>query len=122
MRKMLITAVIIFIAFCTKAQLANTKWKGTLNVQNGMDAVFNFHNDTLDVSSAESGEGLESMTYNTTDSVLTLIKLYGQSQCDTTAGKYKYAIENNELALSLISDECADRSQAIGTMKLEKVD
>ena len=122
MRKILLTAAVIFIAFSTKAQLANTKWKGTLNVENGMDAVFNFHNDTLDVSSAESGEDIETMSYNTTDSVLTLIKLYGQSQCDTTAGKYKYAIEDNELTLSLISDECPDRSQAIGTMKLEKVD
>ncbi|HEU5053862.1 MAG TPA: hypothetical protein VFT78_12150 [Hanamia sp.] len=122
MRKILITAAIIFIAFNTRAQLVNTKWKGTLNVENGLDAVFNFHNDTLVVSSAESGEDLETMSYNTTDSVLTLIKLYGQSQCDTTSGKYKYAIENNELTLSLIADGCPDRSQAIGTMKLEKVD
>ncbi|MGN6802599.1 MAG: hypothetical protein ACTHJN_11900 [Ginsengibacter sp.] len=122
MRKILVTAAIIFVALSTKAQLANTKWKGTLNVENGLDAVFNFHNDTLEVSSAESGEDLETMSYNTTDSVLTLVKLYGQSQCDTTAGKYKYAIENNELTLSVISDECPDRSQAIGTMKLEKVD
>jgi hypothetical protein len=117
-----VTIAIIFVALSTKAQLANTRWKGTLNVENGLDAVFNFHNDTLEVSGAESGEDLETMSYNTTDSVLTLVKLYGQSQCDTTAGRYKYAIENNVLTLSVISDECPDRSQAIGTMKLEKVD
>jgi hypothetical protein len=122
MRKLLATIIVIFIAFTSNAQLHDTKWKGTLNVEGGMDVVFNFNNDTLDVSNAESGESLETMKYATTDSVLTLVKLYGQSQCDSTAGNYKYVIMNNELKLSLISDECPDRSSAIGTMKLEKED
>lgn len=122
MRKASITLIVIFVAcnFNAKAQLSNTKWKGTLDVQGGMDVVFNFGNDTLDVSAAESGETFETMKYTTTDSVLTLVKLYGQSQCDSTPGNYKYVIINNELTFSLISDSCNDRSGAIGTMKLEK--
>ena len=120
MKRILVTVIVIFIAFTANAQLANTKWKGTLNVEGGLDVLFNFNNDTLDVSNAESGESLEAMKYTTTDSVLTLVKLFGQSQCDSTAGNYKYAIMNNELTLSLISDQCPDRAAAIGTMKLEK--
>jgi len=122
MKRILITVFIIFIAFATNAQLSNTKWKGTLNVEGGMDVIFYFNNDTLDVLNAESGESLETMKYTTRDSVLTLVKLFGQSQCDSTPGNYKYVIENNQLTLSLISDECPDRSGAIGTMKLEKED
>lgn len=122
MRKLFITLLVTFIAFNLHAQLNNTKWKGTLNIEGGMDVVFNFSNDTLDVSSVESGESLETMKYTSTDSILTLQKLYGNSQCGTTPGNYKYLIIDNEMTLSLISDECPDRSAAIGTMKLKKED
>jgi hypothetical protein len=122
MRKMFVTLLVTFAAFNLHAQLNNTKWKGTLDVEGGLDVVFNFSNDTLDVYNAESGESLEMMKYTTTDSVLTLVKLFGQSQCDSTPGNYKYAILNNEMTLSLISDSCYDRAGAIGTLKLEKED
>ena len=122
MTKIFVTLIVTLLVFNADAQLSNTKWKGTLNINGGMDVSFNFSNDTLDVTSAESGESLETMKYTITDSVLTLVKLYGQSQCDTTAGKYKYAIADKEMTISVISDDCADRSGAIGTMKLEKED
>ena len=122
MKKITTTILITFLAFNLNAQLTNTKWKGTLNIEQGMDVIFNFRNDTLNVSAVESGEDLETMKYNATDSILTLVKLFGQSQCDSTPGKYKYAIENNELTLSLLSDPCNDRSGAIGTMTLKKED
>ena len=120
MNKIFLTLLIVMIVYSADAQLSNTKWKGTLNVEGGMDVLFNFSNDTLDVQNAADNSSLEMMTYNNTDSVLTLVKLYGQSQCDTTAGKYKYVIVNNEMTLSVLSDNCADRAGAIGTMKLEK--
>jgi len=120
MTRFFVTLLVTLIVFNANAQLSNTKWKGTLNINGGMGVSFNFSNDTLEVSGTESGESLEMMKYTTTDSVLTLVKLYGNSQCDTTAGKYKYVIANNEMTLSLISDDCLDRSGAIGTMKLKK--
>lgn len=122
MRKILVTLLVTFAAFNVHAQLNNTKWKGTLNIEGGMDVIFNFNNDTLDVYNAESGESLETMKYTSGDSVLTLVKLSGQSQCDSSQGNYKYVILNNEMTLSVISDPCYDRAGAIGTMKLEKED
>ena len=122
MKKTFALLLVTFIAFNLQAQLSNTKWKGSLNIQGGMDVVFNFSNDTLDVTSPESGESIETMKYNLTDSVLTIQKLYGNSQCDTAAGKYKYVMSGNGLTLNLISDSCYDRSTAIGTMKLEKTE
>ena len=120
MNKIFLTLLIAMIVYSADAQLSNTKWKGTLNVEGGMDVLFNFSNDTLDVQNAADNSSLETMTYTNTDSVLTLVKLYGQSQCDTTTGKYKYVIVNNEMTLSVLSDSCVDRAGAIGTMKLEK--
>ena len=109
-----------FLACSLQAQLANTKWQGKLDIQGGMDVVFNFGKDTVDAVIPESGESIEASLYTLTDSVLTFQKLYGNSQCDTTVGKYKYVITGNEMTLSLISDSCYDRATAIGTMKLEK--
>ncbi len=121
MRKMIMALLAAFIAYSSNAQLSNTKWKGSLNVQGGsMDVEFIFSNDTLDVINTSENESLETMKYTTTDSVLTLVKLYGQSQCDTTPGKYKYVIADNQMTINLISDDCLDRSGAMGAMKLDK--
>lgn len=122
MKKTFALLFVTFIAFNIQAQLSNTKWKGTLNIQGGMDVVFNFNNDTLDVTSSQSGQSIETMKYSLADSVLAIEKIYGNSQCDTASGKYKYAIAGNEMTLSLISDNCYDRATAIGTMKLEKTE
>ena len=115
------TLLIAFIAYSSNAQLSG-KWKGTLNIQGGaMDVEFNFTNDTLDVVNTSENQSLETMKYTLADSVISLQKLYGSSSCGTEIGKYKYAIANNELTLSLISDDCSDRAAAIGSnMQLKK--
>lgn len=120
MKKCFALLFVNFIAFNLQAQLSNTQWKGTLNIQGGMDVVFNFTNDTLDVTSPQSGQSIETMKYSLTDSVLSIQKIYGNSQCDTATGNYKYAVKDNQLTLILIKDDCYDRANAIGTMKLEK--
>ena len=120
MRKIMLLILVLSATISVNAQLSNTKWKGVLNIQGGMDVVFNFSNDTLDVINSEN-ESLETMKYSTKDSLITFTKLYGSSQCDTsTPGVYKFEITGNEMTLSLFSDSCFDRSQAIGTMKLNK--
>lgn len=120
MKKTFALLFVSFIAFNLHAQLSNTKWKGTLSIQGGINVLFNFTHDTLDVTNADSGESIETMKYNLEDSVLTIQKLWGNSQCDTTWGKYRYSIKDNQLTLSLIKDDCYDRAEAIGTMILEK--
>ena len=120
MRKIMLLVLVFFTTVSVNAQFSNTKWKGVLNIQGGMEVVFNFSNDTLDVVNS-GNESLETMKYSTKDSLITFLKLYGSSQCDTsTPGVYKFEITGNELTLSLVSDSCFDRSEAIGTMKLDK--
>ena len=123
MNKFLLTMIIMMIGYVANAQLSNTSWKGTLNIEGGMDVLFNFSKDTLDVLNAEDNSSLETMTYTVDDSVLTLKKLYGASQCDTTAGRYKYVITNDDqMRLTLLSDKCSSRADAIGVLDLKKED
>ena len=121
MKKFIALFIIVFITIKVNAQLANTSWKGELNVSGGFSAVFDFKNDTLDVTSAGDGSQLETMKYSLKDSVLSLQNIYGQSQCgNTVVGTYKYAMSNDTVTLTLIADECSDRANAIGTLKLNK--
>lgn len=121
MNKMMITMIAIFMACSVNAQFSNTKWKGTLDIDGGMNVVFQFKSDTLNVVNAYDNTNLETMKYKVDGKIMTIKKLYGESQCDDTAlGKYKYAIVKDEMKLNLISDDCYDRSNAIATLKLKK--
>ena len=120
MTKIMLLILVFFATVSVNAQLSNTKWKGALNIQGGMDVLFNFSNDTLNVINSEN-ESLETMKYSIKDTLITFVKLYGSSQCNTsTPGVYKFQITGNEMTLGLLSDSCPDRAEAIGTIKLNK--
>ena len=122
--KKIIGSVIIFcfLSTATSAQLAHTSWKCTLNLDNPLDAYFNFSSDTLEVLNAEDSSSLETMKYSVQDSVLTIQKLFGQSMCDTDSiAKYKFEIKADEMVLSVVTDDCGDRSHAIDQMKLTRI-
>lgn len=121
MNKIVVTIIVAFMACSVNAQFSNTKWKGILDIDGGMDVVFQFKGDTLDVVNAYDNSSLETMKYAIDGKTITLHKLYGESHCDNTAsGKYKYAIVKDEMKLNLISDDCYERSNAIATLKLKK--
>lgn len=121
MSKMTITLIAIFMACTVNAQFSNTKWKGVLDIDGGMNVVFQFKGDTLDVVNDYDKSSLETMKYKIDGNVIILRKLYGSSQCsESTLGKYKYTIAKNEMKLKLISDDCYDRSNAVAALKLTK--
>ena len=121
MNKIFVTLSIFLVAFSANAQLTNTKWKGTLNIQGGLGVQFNYGKDTLEVINLDDNSSIETMKYTVNDSIVTIQKLYGSSQCDTsTLGKYKYVINGDQMTMRLISDDCFDRSNAIGTLTLKK--
>lgn len=119
MRKVILIILVFFGTISVNGQLSNTHWKGMLNIQGGMDVIFNFGKDTLNVVTPDN-ESLETMKYYTNDTLLTLIKVEGSSQCNTTPGLYHFEVSGNEMTLKLISDSCSDRSEAIGSMKLNR--
>jgi hypothetical protein len=123
MKKLIHILIIMFITFSVQAQVANSKWKVTLQLDDPVDVIFNFGTDTLDVTNAADNSDIEAMNYTLQDTVLTMRKLYGQSQCDTAAvGTYSCKITDNQLWLKLISDDCEDRSNVIKDIKLDKTE
>jgi hypothetical protein len=121
MKKIFALFLILFIALGVNAQLSNTKWRGTLHLDDPIDVIFSFKTDTLEALNAEDNSSIETMKFSVNDSVLVIQKLFGQSQCDNSAtGKYKFEINGNEMTWKVISDDCDERSQVIGSMKLSR--
>jgi len=121
MKKIVTLTLILFAALITHAQLANTKWKGTLKLEEDVPAFFDFGKDTLKVTRFANNAPIENMAYTITDSTLTLKKTEGQSDCDNeVTGKYKIGIKGDELLLKLVSDACDDRSSVLNNMSLTR--
>lgn len=121
MKKITIFLLLAFAYITTSAQLAKTKWKGTLQLDNPVEVVFDFGKDSLSVYTSAENAGLETMTYTAKDTILSITKAYGQSDCDSqVTGKYKFVINNDELTLTLIADDCANRSAVLNNTKWKK--
>ncbi|SHM57596.1 DUF3471 domain-containing protein [Mucilaginibacter sp. OK098] len=121
MKKIITLVLILFTAINTHAQLANTKWKGTLKIEEDVPAFFDFGSDTLKITRFANNAPIENMVYTITDSILTLKKTEGQSDCDNEVrGKYKIGIKGDDLSLKLLSDACEDRSSVLNNINLAK--
>ena len=119
--KKIITLLFLFAAFNSHAQLANTQWKGTLNINGDVATLFSFGKDTLKITAFANGIIIEKMVYTVADSTLTLKKTEGQSDCDNDVmGKYKFKINGETLSIKLIADACEDRSSALNNTTYTK--
>ena len=112
------TMIFIMLVTCTSvsanAQAQHFKWKGTLHLDSPTDMFFDFRNDTCEAIKVQDNESVETMIFSMTDTLLTLKKIDGQSNCDDAAiGKYKLEKKDNGILITLISDDCTDRSDAL---------
>jgi hypothetical protein len=121
MKKTFFVFLVSFTSFTVHAQLKNTKWKGTLKVEQPFEAVFDYRNDTLEVTNAQDNSSIETMNYTIEKNILSLKKISGQSDCDTTIGKYKFEINNDILTFTVVSDPCDDRTPVLDNSKWTKV-
>ena len=106
MKKIIFIAVIGFLGITANAQLANAKWKGTVQMDQQVDMFLSFKTDTLEAITVEDGQVIETMKFSIQDSVLSISKLFGQSECSDAESKYKFEIKEDELTLTLVSDDC----------------
>lgn len=121
MKKIFVFVFALLLFISLRAQLTNTKWKGTLPADDPITVVFNFKTDTLTVFNAQDNSELETILFTAKDTVLTLQKIYGQSECDAaTTAKYKFEIKENTLSLKLIEDACNQRSAMINNSEWTK--
>ena len=118
MKKTIVTLLLVMTSGVLLAQLSNTKWKGTLRGDNPQNVIFNFKKDTAVVYNLSDSSIVETMIYSVKDMVLTLNKIDGISDCDnSTPGKYRIGIVKDALYLTLLDDNCSDRSSAIDSLK-----
>jgi hypothetical protein len=114
MKKIMVAALLSLPLFTLHAQLAGTKWKAKINAGQMINVILDFKNDTCSIYNMADSETIESMTYKLKDSILTLQKIEGQSDCDTsTTGTYKFFVKDSALYIVLKSDDCDDRSSTI---------
>jgi hypothetical protein len=124
MKKPVILLVLFLSAIISvKAQLANTKWKATIQADETLELAFQFGKDTLNVINLGEASIIEVYTYTAENSVITLHKLYGQSECDTaTTGQYKYAIKENAITFMIMEDACEQRAAILNNSQWAKVE
>ncbi|MFI5153813.1 MAG: DUF3471 domain-containing protein [Chitinophagales bacterium] len=108
----------VLMVFSAKAQLSNTKWKATLNIDGPKNVIFDFKKDTLSVYAISDSSLIETMLFTDKDHMLTMQKISGQSDCDNaTIGKYRYSPGHDTTRISMISDDCLDRSSVLNGSK-----
>jgi hypothetical protein len=122
MKKTIVTLLFVMFSCVLLAQLGNSRWKGTLRGDNPQSVIFDFKKDTTVVYTVSDSSIVETMTYTVKDMVLTLHKVDGISDCDnSTPGKYKISMVKDALYLTLLDDNCSDRSSAIDSIKWVKL-
>jgi hypothetical protein len=113
MKTVLLCVVFMIVATAAKAQLANTKWSGLMNVPTQQNVILDFKTDTVKMILPDNdGYVGETMLYSVKDSVITLKKVDGNSPCDQSAFTLTYAIKGNQLFVKTLSDVCEDRKNA----------
>jgi hypothetical protein len=127
-KELFLTTVVSLILLSANAQLAGTKWQGTIKIpmDNGVMQPFQstwyFQNDTLTVV-YEGGKLLpDVMAYTEDKNIVTVHKISGGVPCDNTAaGKISYSIKNDQLFITRISDACPARGSADLSQPLDKL-
>ena len=114
MKTIMLVILVSFAFIPAIAQQTHFKWKGTLNLDSPTDIILDFTNDICDAIRIADSQSLETMHYTLSDTLLTLQKITGGSECDTSSiGKYKIEKKDDGLHITLISDDCDDRSNAL---------
>jgi hypothetical protein len=127
-KSILLTAVVFFTLLGAKAQLANTKWQGSIKIpmQDGVmtpfATVWEFKQDTIIVTYAMGKLPTDVMSYTEDKGVISIRKVSGGVPCDNDAvGKFSYEIKNSQLFIHKLEDACDARGHADVSAPLDKV-
>jgi len=113
MKKNYFLFVATFLLNAAFAQLENTRWKTTLQIDGQVNTLMDFRRDTILMYTVADSNIIERMTYTSNDTSLTLVKIDGQSDCYKEPGKYRFTITGDNLLLKLLADDCYDRYSVI---------
>lgn len=121
MKKTIILLLAAVISGTGFSQLKNSMWKGTVKGDNPRNVILDFRKDTVLLYTVSDSEMVERMTYTSTGSTFTVIKIDGQSDCDHgSPDAYNYKMQNGKMLVTLSKDQCADRYTALDSTKWSK--
>lgn len=121
MKKALFVLMAAVISLSVHAQLVHTQWKGAIYGDNPRNTLLKFSKDTATLYDAANGQVIETMTYKLKGNQFTLLKIYGQSDCDThTTGSYTFSIKTGVMKVAVSADDCYDRSSALDKTSWQK--
>lgn len=121
MRKITLICFLLLAGIITKAQYANTSWKGTYYIPDSTQMVLQFKQDTLLLNYTD-GSNAETMHYEMHGDTLTMMKISGISPCEDIKGIYKLSVNDNKLTFQLIDDPCDPRAAAMPAHYLTKME
>ena len=114
MKNAFVFFIAIMLVSSSIAQLTNTRWKTTLRINSDdINSIIDFRKDTVLLYTVADSTMIERMTYTKDDSSFTLLKIDGQSNCNTAPGQYRFVIKGDSLTMKLIKDDCYDRYNVI---------
>ena len=121
MKKWMLLFTVTITSSLAMAQLAGTKWKGTIKGDNPRNVFLDFKNNTCSLITISDSSLVESMLYSVESKNLSFTKIEGQSDCDnTTIGKYSFMMKKDSMFMKKVSDACDDRSSALDNVKWVK--
>ena len=114
MKRILLLILPLIIHIATNAQLADTKWVGTIKGDNPRKVYFNFNQGGFSIYTVSDSSLVEMMVYTVEGKELTVKKIDGQSDCDNgSTAKYTFTASKDSLFIKVKEDACLDRSSAV---------
>jgi hypothetical protein len=105
-----------FFVLNAHAQLANTQWKGSVNIPDARPVLWKFDRDTVRVVFIDKSEETELMTYrdDAGEKKVSFTKISGGSPCASGfTGVYSYKAADDKLSLKPVQDTCTARTSAV---------
>ena len=121
MKRITLLVLLAFLAISSHAQLSKTKWKVTLQLENSTEVFFDFGKDSLKVFVAADSSLLETSLFTEKAGEVSILKVNGISNCEGVTGTYTFEIKENQLVLTLKSDQCTDRAEVLDKAVLTRI-
>jgi hypothetical protein len=125
----LFTTLVCLSVLTASAQIANSKWKGMIRIPadsvgtlKPFGVTWVFSKDTATVTYDDNVMEPEVMTYQTKGLQIMLKKVSGTVPCNNTdLLTCTYAIKNDQLFLTKVSDDCVPRGHADASQPFDRV-
>ena len=87
-----------------------------MNIPDPNETFLQFRKDTVTVNLVSDGTLIEIMNFSVNKDTLRITKLFGGSPCDDKiTGPYRFEPKDDQLTITLVSDDCVERADALKT-------